>query len=92
MKKSAMVSTVEKHALEIEIFTLNRGFRAQISRSSAQKMVFSAVSMRTFWKDFFNRIGWKLPAECECNGSFRELPLILITVFSAYAQLALFLP
>jgi hypothetical protein len=32
-----MVSTAEKYALEIEIFTLNIGFRAQISRSCAQK-------------------------------------------------------
>ena len=41
LKKSAMVSTVEKYALEIEIFILNRGFWAQISRSGAQKSVFS---------------------------------------------------
>jgi hypothetical protein len=26
LKKSALVSTVEKYALEIEIFALNRGF------------------------------------------------------------------
>jgi hypothetical protein len=32
---------VEKYALEIEIFTLSRGFRAQISRSGAQKSIFS---------------------------------------------------
>ncbi|MHA6139903.1 hypothetical protein ACX3YC_21130 [Pseudomonas mohnii] len=37
MKKSALISTVEKYALEIEIFTLSSGFRAQISRSGAQK-------------------------------------------------------
>ncbi len=30
LKKSAQISTVEKYALEIEIYTLNRGFRAQI--------------------------------------------------------------
>jgi hypothetical protein len=41
LKKSAMVSTVEKYALEIEILTLSRGFRAKISRSGAQKGVFS---------------------------------------------------
>ncbi|WP_448145493.1 hypothetical protein [Pseudomonas silesiensis] len=41
MKKSAMVSTAEKYALEIEIFTLNRGFLAQISRRGAQKRFFS---------------------------------------------------
>lgn len=40
LKKSAMVSTAEKYALEIEIFTLNRGFWAQISRSGAQKRLF----------------------------------------------------
>ncbi|AKV10075.1 hypothetical protein B723_28210 [Pseudomonas fluorescens NCIMB 11764] len=53
-----MVSTVEKYALETEIFTLSRVFRAQISRSSAQKKAFSAVSMRQCGRsDFFNRIG-----------------------------------
>jgi len=30
LKKSAMVSRVEKYALEIEIFALSRGMRAQI--------------------------------------------------------------
>ena len=37
VKKSAMVSTAEKYAFEIEISTLSRGFRAQIPRSCAQK-------------------------------------------------------
>ncbi|CAI8857707.1 hypothetical protein EMIT0P176_320018 [Pseudomonas sp. IT-P176] len=36
LKKSVMVSTVEKYAFEIEIFTSSRGFWAQISRSYAQ--------------------------------------------------------
>jgi hypothetical protein len=40
LKKSAMVSTGEKYALEIEFFALSRGFRAQISRSCAQKKHF----------------------------------------------------
>jgi len=40
LKKSAIVSTVKKYALEVEIFTFSRGFRAQISRSSAQKTHF----------------------------------------------------
>jgi hypothetical protein len=40
LKKSAMVSTAEKYAFEIDIFTLSRGFRAQISRSCAQKRRF----------------------------------------------------
>lgn len=35
-----MVSTVEKHAREIKIFALSRGFQAQISRSGAQKGIF----------------------------------------------------
>jgi hypothetical protein len=39
-KKPAMVSTAEKYALEIEFFTLSRGFRTQISRSCAQKWHF----------------------------------------------------
>ncbi|WP_050562638.1 hypothetical protein [Pseudomonas sp. GM78] len=42
LKKSVMVSTAEKYALEIEIFTLSRGFWTQISRSCAQKGVFSS--------------------------------------------------
>jgi hypothetical protein len=49
LKKSAMVSTVEKYALEIEIFTLSRRFGAQISRCDAQKKTFSAVSMGAVW-------------------------------------------
>jgi len=55
-----MVSTAEKYALQIEIFTLSRGFRAQISRSCAQKRRFQqsarGQSGRT---DFFNTIGRK---------------------------------
>ncbi|AZF50819.1 hypothetical protein C4J85_0302 [Pseudomonas sp. R4-34-07] len=34
LKKSAIVSTVEKYAPEIEIYTFGRGFWTQISRSS----------------------------------------------------------
>ncbi|AKV10078.1 hypothetical protein B723_28230 [Pseudomonas fluorescens NCIMB 11764] len=57
LKKSAMVSTTQKYALEIEIFTLSLGFGAQISRSDAQKRRFQ----RSVWgqsgrTDFFNRI------------------------------------
>lgn len=37
LKKSIMVSTAEKYASEIEIFTFGRGFQTQISRSSVQK-------------------------------------------------------
>ena len=40
LKKSAVVSTAEKYVSEIEIFTLSRGFRAQISRSCAQEKHF----------------------------------------------------
>ncbi len=36
LKKSIMVSTAEKYVLEIEIFALSTGLRAQISRSCAQ--------------------------------------------------------
>ncbi|UVM35023.1 hypothetical protein [Pseudomonas sp. B21-019] len=62
LKKSAMVSTAEKYALEIEIFTLNRGFRAQISRSGAQKRRFQrAVCELSERTDFFNRISQKEP-------------------------------
>jgi hypothetical protein len=40
LKKSAMVSTVEKYALEIEIFTVSGGFPTRISRSNAQNRRF----------------------------------------------------
>ena len=36
LKKSIMVSMAEKYVLEIEIFALSTGLRAQISRSCAQ--------------------------------------------------------
>ncbi|PMZ87072.1 hypothetical protein C1X61_19770 [Pseudomonas sp. FW215-T2] len=52
-----MVSTTEKYALEIEIFTLSRGFRGQISRSGAQKRRFQrSVCGQSGRTDFFNRI------------------------------------
>jgi hypothetical protein len=51
LKTVGHVSTAEKYALEIEIFTLSRGLPAQISRSCAQKKAFSAVSTRAVWKD-----------------------------------------
>jgi hypothetical protein len=58
LKKSAMVSTAEKYALEIEIFTLSRGLQAQISRSCTQKRDFQrSVCGRSGKIDFFNRIG-----------------------------------
>ncbi|WP_222934597.1 hypothetical protein, partial [Pseudomonas rhodesiae] len=62
LKKSAMVSTAEKYALEIEIFTLSRGFRAQISRSRAQKRhLQQSVHAQPGRIDFFNTIGRLLP-------------------------------
>ncbi len=62
LKKSTMVSTTEKYALEIEIFTLNRGFRVQISRSGARKRRFQrSVCEQSGSTDFFNRIGRFLP-------------------------------
>lgn len=55
---TAMVSTAEKYALQIEIFTLSRGFRAQISRSCAQKRRFQqSVREQSGRTDFFNTIG-----------------------------------
>ena len=62
LKKSAMVSTVEKYALEIEILTLIRGFRARISRSCAQRRHFQqSVRGQSGRTDFFNRIGRSPP-------------------------------
>lgn len=40
-----MVSKSEKYVLEIEIFALSRGCRGQISRSCAQKWLFSSQYM-----------------------------------------------
>lgn len=70
-----MVSTTEKYALEIEIFTLNRGFRVQISRSGARKRRFQrSVCEQSGSTDFFNRIGRILPV---VTGSNRPKSAIL---------------
>ena len=62
LKKSAIVSTIEKYTLEIETSTLSRGFRVQISRSGAQKRRFQrSVCGQSGRTDFFNRIGRFLP-------------------------------
>jgi len=75
LKKSAMVSTVEKYALEIEICTLSRGFRARISRSSAQERRFQRSIFRQAGRtDFFNRIGRLLPVAMAAFGGF--LPIL----------------
>jgi hypothetical protein len=60
---------VEKYALEIEIFTLSRGFRAQISRSGAQKTHFQlSVRGQSGRTDFFNSIGRFQPFATGRNG------------------------
>jgi len=75
LKKATMVSTVEKYALEIEIFTLSRGFRAQISRTGAQKRRFQrSVCGQSGRTDFFNRIGRLLPVATAAFGGF--LPIL----------------
>ncbi|ATE78378.1 hypothetical protein CNN82_18830 [Pseudomonas frederiksbergensis] len=59
-----MVCASKKYASEIEIFTLDRGFRTRISRSSVQKRCFSPSIFERFGQsDFFNRIGRLLPVE-----------------------------
>jgi hypothetical protein len=58
LKKSAMVSSAEKYASEIEIFAFGRGFRTRISRSSVQKRRFHQSMIRPFGRTgFFNSIG-----------------------------------
>lgn len=58
LKKSAMVSSAEKYALEIDIFNLSRGFQAQISRSCTQKRHFQQSVRGQYGRtDFFNTIG-----------------------------------
>ena len=61
LKKSAMVSTAEEYASELEIFALSsRGFRVQISRRCAQKRNFQqSVHAQPGRSDFFNTIGQK---------------------------------
>jgi hypothetical protein len=60
LKKSVMVSTAEKYASEIEIFTFGRGFQTRISRSSVEKWRSHCSMSRPFWmSDFFNTIGRK---------------------------------
>jgi hypothetical protein len=51
LKKSTMVSSAEKYASGIEIFTFGRGFRTEISRSSVQKKAFSLVNDQADWAD-----------------------------------------
>ncbi|WP_124302065.1 hypothetical protein [Pseudomonas chlororaphis] len=71
LKKSVSVSTAEKYASEIEIFTFGRGFRTRISRSSVQKRRFHQSMIRPFGQtDFFNRIGQFLPVAIESLGRF----------------------
>jgi hypothetical protein len=65
-----MDSTAEKYAFEIEIFTLNRGFRAQISRSCEQKRRFQqSVRGQSGRTDFFNTIDRFLPVAIVSFGS-----------------------
>jgi hypothetical protein len=74
LKKSAMVSTTEKYALKIEIFTLNRGLWTQISRSCALKRRFQqSVCGQSGRTDFFNRIGRLLPVTTAEIGPERAL-------------------
>ncbi|ANJ58441.1 hypothetical protein PMA3_26060 [Pseudomonas silesiensis] len=76
LKKSAIISTAEKYALEIEILTLSRAFRAQISRSCAQKRRFQqSVRGRSGRIDFFNRIGRWLPVDVS-GAAFSEVSLL----------------
>jgi hypothetical protein len=64
LKKSAMVSTAEKYALEFEIFIFRRGFRTQFSRGCARKRHFQQPVREQLGRtDFFNSIGQKRPLE-----------------------------
>ena len=74
VEKVAKVSTAEKYAFEIEIFTLIREFQAQISHSCAQKRRFQqSVCGQSGRIDFFNTIGRFLPV---LTGSYRETPVM----------------
>lgn len=46
-----MVRSAEKCESEIEIFTLDRSFRTQVSRNSVQKKAFSPVDYEAVWAD-----------------------------------------
>jgi hypothetical protein len=88
LKKSAMVSSAEKYASEIEIFTFGRGFRTQISRSSVQKRRFHQSMIRPFGRtDFFNTIGQMLllfetsfTKNCQKYGNYRSAVLFEMTI------------
>lgn len=58
LKKSTLVSSVEKLASETEILKIGRGLRAQISHSDTRKRRFHRSRLERFGlTDFFNRIG-----------------------------------
>lgn len=68
-----MVFTAGKYSLEIEIFTLIRGFQAQISNSCAQKRRFQqSVCGLPGRIDFFNTIGRSLPVMATQLSAYRE--------------------
>ncbi|MBP5950046.1 hypothetical protein [Pseudomonas sp. P42] len=76
LKKTTTVFTVEKYALEIEFFTLSRGFRAQISRSGTQIRRFQrSVCGQSGRTGFFNRIGLLLPTAKSICGVIAVLVL-----------------
>ena len=60
LKKLPIVSTADKFAREIEIFTLSRGSRARFSRSSTSKKRFQrSVCPQSGSPTVFNRVGLK---------------------------------
>lgn len=63
VEKSAIVSTAEKYALELEIFTLRRVFPRSDFVSRRARKAFSGMSMQAVWKNrfFFNRISRSPP-------------------------------
>jgi hypothetical protein len=81
LKKSAVSSTTEKYAFEIEIFTLISGFRVHISRSSAQKRRFQRLAFGQSGRiDFFNTIGQLQTLEAAHPPLSRSIPRLAIAI------------
>ncbi len=73
LKKSALVSTAEKYALEIEVFTLNRRFGIRSRVAAREKGIFSGQHVRCLdGPTFFNVIGRFLPVVGESSAGSKQ--------------------
>ena len=69
LRKSAMVSTAEKYAFEIEIFTLSRGFGLRFRVAARKKGIFSSQYMRSLeGPTFSTQSTQSRQSECQDSG------------------------